>query len=480
MPKTKWLIWGLLPPILGFGQSYKEAPETLQLDTNYSYFQFFTKEAATNFYNAFHKEPTERTSIFHFGASHVQAEVMVTEARAALQNEFGDAGRGLVFNYGAANTYTSINYNSTKQGTWTFAKSFMTKPSLPLGVMGMTVQSEELGASLIWDFKKPISIAKHRIRIFANNDEKTPDFEVIINEQTFSFDRENRILFDGLPFFEIVHEGAVSSLRINLVSSGVSGTQFTFYGVDFQNQGGDGLVYHSLGVGAAPMEAMLRLDAMPEQAKVLNPDVVFLDFGTNNILYTNTLDSNIKTAVSKAIALFRSINPEVVIVLTTTQDLYHKGRVITAGVAFRDLMKDLARTHNCVFWNWYDQSGGLNSIRQWGNDGYAQKDHIHLTWKGYRLKGQLIHKSVMNTLEYIEQNQNADSLVLTSKAYEFIEPTPSEIQKSKPSSKKYHTVKSGESLWSISKKYGSSVEKIQKMNGLRSTLITPGQKLRIR
>ena len=290
MLKIKWLIWGLLPPILGFGQSYKEAPETLRLDTNYSYFQFFTKEAATNFYNAFHKERPNRTSIFHFGASHVQAEVMVTEAREALQNEFGNAGRGLVFNYGAANTYSSINYNSTKQGTWTFAKSFMRNPSLPLGVMGMTVQSEEVGASLIWDFKKPISSAWHRIRIFANNDENTPDFDVIINEQTISFDREHRFLFFGLPYFEIAYEGEVKSLRINLVASGASGTQFTFYGVDFQNQVGGGLVYHSLGVGAAPMESVIRLDAMPEQAKVLNPDVVFIDFGNNNIIYNNTLD----------------------------------------------------------------------------------------------------------------------------------------------------------------------------------------------
>lgn len=480
MHKTKWLIWGLMLPILGFGQSYKDAPATLRLDTNYSYFQFFTNEAATNFFNAFYKEERTPTTIFHYGASHVQAEVMATEARIALQKEFGDAGRGLVFNYGAANTYTSINYNSTKQGAWTFAKSFMRNPKLPLGVMGMTVQSNEVGASLIWDFKKPIANGLHRIRIFADNNDETPDFDVIIDNQTFSFNAEDRARHKHLPYFEIDYEGEVQSLRINLVSPGISATKFTFYGVDFQNYRDVGLVYHSLGVGAAPMESVIRLDAMPEQAKVLKPDVVFLDFGTNNILYTNTLDTNIKATVAKAIAMFRSINPEVVIVLTTTQDLYYKGRVITASVAFRDLMQELARTHNCVFWNWFDQSGGLNSIRQWATDSYAQKDGIHLTWKGYRLKGQFIHKSVMNTLKYIEQNPNADSLILTSKMYEFSEPPIPEPQKTKSASKKYHTVKSGESLWSISKKYGSSVEKIQKMNGLRSTLIKPGQKLRVR
>lgn len=42
-----------------------------------------------------------------------------------------------------------------------------------------------------------------------------------------------------------------------------------------------------------------------------------------------------------------------------------------------------------------------------------------------------------------------------------------------------HTVKSGESLWSIADKYNTTIEKIQKINKLDSTLITPDQKLEV-
>jgi membrane-bound lytic murein transglycosylase D len=52
-----------------------------------------------------------------------------------------------------------------------------------------------------------------------------------------------------------------------------------------------------------------------------------------------------------------------------------------------------------------------------------------------------------------------------------------EIEKRKP---KYHVVQRGDTLWSISQRYGGiSVEKIKKMNGLRTNSVKKGQKLKI-
>ena len=44
----------------------------------------------------------------------------------------------------------------------------------------------------------------------------------------------------------------------------------------------------------------------------------------------------------------------------------------------------------------------------------------------------------------------------------------------------YHSVRSGETLYSISRRYGVSVSEIKRNNGLRSDNLRIGQRLRIR
>ena len=58
-------------------------------------------------------------------------------------------------------------------------------------------------------------------------------------------------------------------------------------------------------------------------------------------------------------------------------------------------------------------------------------------------------------------------------------PTPKPAPKPKPVASRSHTVKSGDTLYSLSIKYGTSVSKIQSANGMSGTLIRVGQKLKI-
>ena len=44
----------------------------------------------------------------------------------------------------------------------------------------------------------------------------------------------------------------------------------------------------------------------------------------------------------------------------------------------------------------------------------------------------------------------------------------------------YHTVMRGESLWTISRRYGVSIDRIRSLNGLTSDTVDPGQRLRVR
>jgi LysM repeat protein len=43
----------------------------------------------------------------------------------------------------------------------------------------------------------------------------------------------------------------------------------------------------------------------------------------------------------------------------------------------------------------------------------------------------------------------------------------------------YYTVRPGDTLWDISRKYGLSITEIKRMNNKRSTTIRPGERLKV-
>jgi len=48
------------------------------------------------------------------------------------------------------------------------------------------------------------------------------------------------------------------------------------------------------------------------------------------------------------------------------------------------------------------------------------------------------------------------------------------------SSAVYHTVRQGDTLWDIARKYGASIQQIKNFNDLRSNNLRPGQRIRVR
>lgn len=390
-------------------------PSALKVDTHYAKIQCYSNEALKNLSDHFENVSKDKVVIIHYGGSHIQAEYPTTVARRNFTEKFGNGGRGLIFNYGAANTYSSINYTSTHKGKWKYAKSFQSKnKELPIGVCGMVVESIDSNSSLHFKFKKQLEKQKYKIHVFFENDSISNNFKLTIDSVLITKEIHDLNYFPHGASF--IFEQPITSMDLRIQKSAL-GSRFRFYGISIEKEENSGVIYHSTGVGAAPFKSVLILDKLEDQAKVLQPDIVLLDFGTNDILFTNKIDSKLDEQVLKAIQKFRTINPNILIVLTSTQDLFYKGHPITVGVEFRNLMDSLARKNNCLFWNWYDISGGLNTIRDWVKEGYAQKDHIHLTKKGYEVKGQLLYESFVNTLEEFKINKSISELSVKLKSY---------------------------------------------------------------
>jgi LysM repeat protein len=122
-------------------------------------------------------------------------------------------------------------------------------------------------------------------------------------------------------------------------------------------------------------------------------------------------------------------------------------------------------------------------MKKWIADKCAQNDNIHLTIKGYRLKGRLLGQAIINSLDSTSKSatlsplwiQEPDNIAVADNE----QPVQKEVNK-KPVGKKVYIVKKGDSLYVIARKNGTTVAKIKKLNNLKSDKILPGQKLVIK
>ena len=455
-------------------------PAGLKLDSSYNYIQFYSKEVAQKLISHFDNIPNEKLVFVHYGGSHIQAEIPTTIARKSFQEKYGNGGRGLIFNYGAANTYSSVNYESTFVGTWAYVKSFQGRKEIPLGVCGMSVDTKSPSAALNFKFKSKLETENSLLYLFYEKDGSVGEFSIWADSINILLDSSKVKQTDyGLV---VSCPKSLSSISIKVVCS--PGKHFTFYGFNIEKTADKGVIYHSTGVGAAAIRSILVLDKLEQQLPIIEPDIVFLDFGTNDILYTNKIDPSLVGQVQKAITKIKLISPEALVVLTSTQDLFYKGKMITAGPIFRDLMDSIARVNNCLFWNWYDLAGGLGTIKTWNELGYAQSDGVHLNTKGYHLKGQKIFESFENTLLKIKASPSISSLEIAGKFYQNIDTIKvvQEKERTPPKKKpvvKSYTVKSGDTLSRIAQKYHVTVSALKRKNNLKGDIIRTGQKLKI-
>lgn len=475
----------------------------LNLKKEFNYIQFKDVSLISKLNEGFSQAKNKGFSIVHFGDSHIQAEGPTSVARKNLQNQYGDAGRGMMFAYSAANTYSSVLYSTSHTGNWTYAKSFQSAPKLPLGVSGMTVRTDEKNASLIFNLKQTSSVYQ-KIKVFIKKDSSSFDFKIITNEDNILVKIQD-YLTSAMPYIEIPISGNQAKITLQTLQNSPNQNFLEFYGMSLEATNYKGVIYHSVGVGASQFGSLLIEELLDEQLPTLNPNLLIVDFGTNNYLYDNQVKPELGPQIEKIIQNLRQYCPKATILLTSTQDLYYKSKNVTEGITFRNLIDSLAQKNNCLFWDWYAISGGRKSLTKWRDAGFAQTDLVHLTTKGYELKGQLLYEAIKNSLDSLTKDPNLnninlsyneskeqftsendkkvdkkDQTIVVVKDQKKVDKTTQKKEVPKNTSKsKIHIVKKGDTLYGIASKYKTTVALLKKVNKLKSDKLQIGQKLTI-
>ena len=176
--------------------------------------------------------------------------------------------------------------------------------------------------------------------------------------------------------------------------------------------------------------------------------------------------------------------PSASIILTSSQDMLYKGKLISAGRKFELLIAQIAAEENCGFWDWYDVSGGFKSMKMWQEAKWGRDDGIHLTQEGAQVKAALLYEAMKNTMSVLQSDSASNGLWFTLPSYKE-EPVVKEIKSEKKKETSHHqktktiVVKSGDTLSAISRKYSVSVQELKRINGLKSDVIRKGQTLKL-
>jgi LysM repeat protein/lysophospholipase L1-like esterase len=418
------------------------------------------------------------------GDSHVQPDILTQEIRKVLQSLKGEGGRGFVFPYSTAQTYSSFEYKSSHEGTWEFGKSFILPPKVPLGLVGMGCRTADSTASFTLNFNNALPRNYTILRFFCKTSADCYDFDLYCDSTVIPIKKDTAYK-NGNVYVEIQIPGGTKIITVRLRKRDARQNVFEFYGMDILGNEDKGLSIHSVGVGGARFQGVLYQSLLPVQLTSVQPDLVILDYGTNDYLYDDKIKPNLEDEIVKCIRIIRNAAPGTSILLTSTQDMYRRGRNLRSGVQFSDLIREIAKEQDCLFFDWFWISGGPMTMRKWQESGLSQGDMIHLGWKGAKLKGDLMADAVVRTMDWLNAHPGADSLVLeldsAQKAQRITfqkDTTKTYIpQVNATGGVIYHTIRSGETLGGIAMRYGVSVSQIKSWNGLHSDLIIAGRVL---
>ena len=492
--------------------------------------QFYQRSALEHFQKVWQESKKRKVRMVMFGDSHLQGDAYPGQVRKRLQERLGDGGRGLMFAFSTAKTYSSLDYKTSHTGEWQAERAFTMRPKLPMGVRGMTCRTESENASLSFNFEQNVPKEHRLLRIFCKRDYRSYDIIVEAGGAVISMDVDKTLKKDGgLPYIELELPrpiGPDKKLEIRLRKTEDEQEYFEFYGMSLESIDNKGIIVHNAGVGAARSHSTLYCELFVPQMTALEADLVIIDYGTNDYLYDDYIRPELEGEIKRVIDRVRQAAPQASIILNSAQDLYWKGSNCRSGEPFSDLIHRIAKEKNCGVYDWYWVSGAQTTMSKWLGAGLAQPDMIHLGVKGYQLKGDLFADALIATMlrmsgspdmtEWLyrpSDSLRAEEALVRSRLPKFVAkptswgkkngvrtnpraaagpsrvvtpPTAAKPQASTPApnaavpagqKKHLHTIVAGESLYSIAKKHGVTVNQIMAWNGLKHNRINAGKVL---
>ncbi len=351
--------------------------------------------------------------VVHIGDSHIQAGTMTAQLRIAMQEQWGNGGRGLLPVLRIAGTNQPADYTlSSSRKPAATARLLSRSWSAEMGLTGVTAHYPDSSFTTL------------HIATTGNEDRYTRVTAVHAPHGGYETARVDttrvivaRQTSDYTSRYDL--ERAMNSVDLT-VPCGTS----DLWGVVVENDT-RGVMVHTIGNNGATASSYNRIpDFAATLSTVLQPRLIIVSLGTNEAF--GSLDG-VERSLDKLVKSLQHECPSARILLTTPMECHkhvsHKvskrvktGRgkrarfkTVTSTVSsyavnpavkqVRDIILAYGKKHHIATWDLYAVAGGNGAASRWIGAGLMNgKDHLHQLDGGYELQGILLAEALLATL----------------------------------------------------------------------------------
>lgn len=386
-------------------------PDTIQQDT-----------ALYRFFEALQQADSNVVSILHLGDSHIQAGTWPVTTGAALQKEFGNAGRGWVFPYNLAGTNGPDDYRWNSTVRWKAGKIIDRYKEGEPGPGAIVITTGGSSPALYFNGRSENGADDEVSKAQLFYDTGSADGSVLAPGAAVTV---SGMPFDGAPTLSkatLEFSSAVQSFQCRWESSNTG--RFRFYGAVLQN-GHSGVLYHAIGINGAQYQHYTgNPSTLTAQMQVLQPQLVIISLGTNEA-YSGLNAAAVTAQIDSTVRLLRQQQPDVAILLTTPPECMRTVRKAfrkKVGKKYRTYYRislypnpsigmvtqqivNYCRDNGLACWNF----NALNKAMKSSFAGGWAPDHIHFNARGYQLQGRLLYEALHLAYKaYLEQKNGKD------------------------------------------------------------------------
>ncbi len=344
----------------------------------------------------------ENINIYHFGGSHIQADIWSNKLRENFQHSlpFNNAGRGFFFPFRLIKSNGSPVVLSSHTGKWKGYRNSVNYHQGPFGLLGARAELLDTASIInVW-FKNQRNQfdSFQEIDLFFEDSSDNYDISLIVDSNILISSKK----LEGHINYQL--STAIDSLSFSIVKKENIESKFSLFGFCFDNNK-HGISYHSIGVNGASVPSYLRCVNLERQLGLMPPDLVIFSIGINDAYENNFLKESYSKNYDTLIQRIYSVNPEAAILFTTNNDSYYHQKYPNKRVyEAKEAMVNLAESKKLALWDLFEIMGGLNSIQKWHSDDLAKKDLLHLNYKGYNLIGDLLFEALMEAYKNYTTN----------------------------------------------------------------------------